>query len=34
MRSKNARLTNGLIGAAVDKLRRAVGGQQNQFFTG
>ena len=33
MRSKHSRLADGLIGAAVDKLRRAVGGQQDQFFT-
>ena len=34
MRRKESRLTDGLIGAAVDKLRGTIGRQQNQLFTG
>ena len=34
MGGKNPRLANGLIGAAVDQLRRTIRRQQHQFFTG
>ncbi len=34
MRGKHARLADRLIGPAVDKLRRTIGGKQDQLFTG
>ena len=34
MGGEHPRLTNRLIGAAVDQLRRTVGGQENQLFPG
>ena len=34
MRSKHSRLANRLIRAAVNQLRRTVGGEENNFFTG
>jgi hypothetical protein len=34
MGGKHPRLADSLIRAAVDQLRRTVGGQQDQLFTG